>query len=160
MPLRSFMSEATTVQYVCACVAALSLPHSSHVTGQTLLSGEPFIGWLQMCLSSSPIIQREIGIVTLGGIDSRQNRKVKIRLHRHLQPCATCSKSHIHSRSSAQIWNHMDEQLQYLGDNKSLRANMASLLSSVGKVWQVGYINLKWWRMESYTPTPASLSGW
>lgn len=60
--------------WVCVCVcafvhvAALSLPHSSHVTGQTLLSGEPFIGWLQMCLSSSPIIQREIGIVTLWGL--------------------------------------------------------------------------------------------
>lgn len=53
--------------YVRASVAALSLPHSSHVTGQTLLSGEPFIGRFQMCLSSSPIIQREIGIVTLWG---------------------------------------------------------------------------------------------
>lgn len=35
------------------------------------------------------------------GIDSRQNRKVKRRLHSHLRPCATCWESHTHTHSLA-----------------------------------------------------------
>lgn len=43
-----------------------------------------------------------------------------------------------------QIKNHMDEQLQYLSDNKSLQGNAAPLLPTVERGWQVGYSNLKW----------------
>lgn len=69
------------------------------------------------------------------GIDSRQNRKVKIRPHTHLQPRATCLESHAHTQTHAdthtQTHTHTLElvQLQYLGDNKSLQGSTASLLS-------------------------------
>lgn len=54
---------------MCVCVAACGRVISSSFKSchrpDAPLSGEAFICWLQMCLSSSPIIQREIGIVTL-----------------------------------------------------------------------------------------------
>ena len=87
------------------------------------------------------------------GIDSRQNRKVKCRLHSHLQPCTTWLESHTHSSSHTQIQNHMDEQLQYLSDNKSLQGSTASVGPAVESVWQVCYSNLKWCRSSS-APLP------
>lgn len=54
---------------VCVCGSVISFSFKSCHRPDTLsLSGEAFIRWLQMCLSSSPIIQREIGIVTLWGL--------------------------------------------------------------------------------------------
>lgn len=72
------------------------------------------------------------------GIDSRQNRKVEIRL----QPSTamwTWSLNTPHLLP-AQIWNHMDEQLQSLGDNKSSRW-LTSVLG--GQFWQAAFSNLK-----------------
>ena len=97
------------------------------------------------------------------GIDSRQNRKSEDKATQSsaaMRHSLARRHTHTHSRSHAQIRNHMGEQLQYLSDNKSLQGNTASLPSTVGSVWQVGYSNLKWWGIERCTSASASLSGW
>lgn len=40
------------------------------------------------------------------GIDSRQNRKVKIRPHTHLQPGATCLELHAHTQTHTYKHTH------------------------------------------------------
>jgi len=118
---------------VCVCVSVISFSFKSCHRPDTPLSGEAFICWFQMCLSSSPIIQTEIGIVTLWGLiqDKIEKwREVYTATYSH----APLAWSQTHSCSHTQIQNHMDEQLQYLSDNKSLQGNTASLVPAVESV--------------------------
>lgn len=97
-----------TVEHVCACVRV-------HVCGSVISSS------FESChradtivrrafhrqISDVPVIQsnyteRNRYCCTLG-IDSKQNRKVKIRPHTHLWPCAACSEPHTHAHACALI---------------------------------------------------------
>lgn len=91
------------------------------------------------------------------GIDSRQNRKVEIRL-----------------QSSTAMWTWSLNTPHLLAVHADLKSHgratsisgrltnphAGSLLSSVGNVWQAAYRNLKQWKIEGYTSAWGPLSGW
>ncbi len=108
MPFCLSMSEAYTVYiyiyiYICVCVCVCvcvavccsvisSSFKSCHRPDTIVRRG------FHRLTSDVPVIQSNYTernrYCYTQGIDSRQNRKVKIRLHSHLRPCATCSESH------------------------------------------------------------------
>lgn len=122
----------------CPCGTVISSSFKSCHRPDTPLSGGAFIRWLQMWLSSSPIIQREIGIVTLWGSIQRQNRRARRRLQssaalRHLLGVARSHRFEIKWTSNFNNSN----------DNKPPRGNVPSLRSAAECVWRAGTSNLK-----------------